>query len=121
MSVIIANATPPAIRGLLKRWFIEPRPNVFVGTVNRRTREIIEKSPYGIFVVNSSGTIAYLNQAMEKINITEVVFVFVLLVPLWWTVLRDLPRKFLIEIAREFRRRKQAQKHEGGIPLGTAG
>lgn len=39
MTVIIANDTPPAIRGLLKRWFIEPKPNVFVGTVNRRTRE----------------------------------------------------------------------------------
>jgi len=39
MTVIIANDTPPAIRGMLKRWFIEPRANVFVGTVNRRTRE----------------------------------------------------------------------------------
>jgi CRISPR-associated protein Cas2 len=39
MTVIVANETPPAIRGLLKRWFIEPRPNVFVGSVNRRTRE----------------------------------------------------------------------------------
>jgi CRISPR-associated protein Cas2 len=39
MTVIVANDTPPAIRGLLKRWFIEPKPNVFVGTVNRRTRE----------------------------------------------------------------------------------
>ena len=39
MTVIVANNTPPAIRGLLKRWFIEPKPNVFVGTVNRRTRE----------------------------------------------------------------------------------
>ena len=39
MTVIVANDTPPAIRGLLKRWFVEPRPNVFVGTVNRRTRE----------------------------------------------------------------------------------
>lgn len=38
MTVIIANDTPPAIRGLLKRWFIEPRPNIFVGTVNTRTR-----------------------------------------------------------------------------------
>ena len=37
MTVIIANDTPPAIRGLLKRWFIEPRPNVFVGSVNART------------------------------------------------------------------------------------
>ena len=39
MTVIVANDTPPDIRGLLKRWFVEPRPNVFVGTVNRRTRE----------------------------------------------------------------------------------
>lgn len=39
MTVLVANDTPPAIRGLLKRWFIEPKPNVFVGTVNRRTRE----------------------------------------------------------------------------------
>ena len=38
MTVIIANDSPPAIRGLLKRWFIEPRPNVFVGSVNARTR-----------------------------------------------------------------------------------
>lgn len=37
--VIVANDTPPAVRGLLKRWFVEPRPNVFVGSVNRRTRD----------------------------------------------------------------------------------
>ena len=39
MTVIVANDTPDAIRGMLKRWFVEPRPNVFVGTINRRTRE----------------------------------------------------------------------------------
>ena len=39
MTVIVANETPDAIRGMLKRWFIEPRPNVFVGTLNRRTHE----------------------------------------------------------------------------------
>lgn len=39
MTVIIANDTPDAVRGLLKRWFIEPRPNVFVGTINRKVRE----------------------------------------------------------------------------------
>ena len=38
MTVIIANNTPNAVRGLLKRWFIEPRPNVFVGSVNRKVR-----------------------------------------------------------------------------------
>jgi CRISPR-associated protein Cas2 len=39
MTVIIANDVPAAIRGMLKRWFIEPKPNVFVGSVNPRTRE----------------------------------------------------------------------------------
>jgi CRISPR-associated protein Cas2 len=39
MTVIIAEDTPPAVRGLLKRWFIEPRANIFVGTVNRRIRQ----------------------------------------------------------------------------------
>ena len=39
MTVLIANDTPPAVRGMLKRWFIEPKPNVFVGTVNPRTRD----------------------------------------------------------------------------------
>ena len=41
MTVLIAHDTPPAIRGMLKRWFVEPKPNVFVGTVNRRTRDKI--------------------------------------------------------------------------------
>lgn len=39
MTVIVANDTPPAIRGLLKRWFVEPKPNVFVGSVNQKTRQ----------------------------------------------------------------------------------
>ena len=39
MTVIVANDVPPAARGLRRRWFVEPRPNVFVGSVNARTRE----------------------------------------------------------------------------------
>jgi len=39
MTVIVANDTPAAVRGMLKRWFVEPKPNVFVGTVNKRTRD----------------------------------------------------------------------------------
>lgn len=39
MTTIIANDLPPAARGLLRRWFIEPKPNVFVGSINARTRE----------------------------------------------------------------------------------
>jgi len=37
MTVLVANDVPPAIRGHIKRWFAEPRPNVFVGTLNSRT------------------------------------------------------------------------------------
>lgn len=39
MTVLVAENTPDKVRGLLKRWFIEPKPNVFVGSVNRKTRE----------------------------------------------------------------------------------
>jgi len=39
MTVIVGHDLPDATRGMLKRWFIEPRPNVFVGTLNRRTHE----------------------------------------------------------------------------------
>lgn len=39
MTVLIAYSITPAIRGILKRWFVEPTANVFVGTVNRRTRD----------------------------------------------------------------------------------
>ena len=33
MLVVIANNLPPAVRGRLKLWFVEPRPNVFVSGV----------------------------------------------------------------------------------------
>ncbi len=33
MIVVIANDLPPAVRGRMKLWFIEPRPNVFVSGI----------------------------------------------------------------------------------------
>ena len=30
MLVVIANDLPPAVRGRMKLWFVEPKPNVFV-------------------------------------------------------------------------------------------
>ena len=60
MAVIVANDTPDAIRGMLKRWFVEPRPNVFVGTLNPRTHaKVLEyvsrNSPpeFGMLIVSS--------------------------------------------------------------------
>lgn len=34
MLVVIANDLPPAVRGRMKLWFIEPRANIFVSGVN---------------------------------------------------------------------------------------
>jgi len=31
--VVLANDLPPTVRGRMKLWFIEPRPNVFVSGV----------------------------------------------------------------------------------------
>ena len=33
MVVVIANGLPPAVRGRMKLWFIEPRANVFVSGI----------------------------------------------------------------------------------------
>lgn len=33
MLVVLANDLPPAVRGRLKLWFVEPRPNVFVSGI----------------------------------------------------------------------------------------
>jgi len=61
VTVLVANDTPPAIRGHLKRWFIEPRPNVFVGTLNARThRKVLEfilrnaTKDFGLLVISSA-------------------------------------------------------------------
>ncbi|MBB5350952.1 CRISPR-associated protein Cas2 [Haloferula luteola] len=61
MTVLVAHNTPPAIRGHLKRWFIEPRPNVFIGTLNVRTiRKVLDfvlrNSPpdFGLLVISSA-------------------------------------------------------------------
>lgn len=33
MLVVITNDLPPAVRGRMKLWFIEPKPNVFISGV----------------------------------------------------------------------------------------
>ena len=61
MTILVCNDVPPAIRGHLKRWFIEPRPNVFVGTLNVRTHRkvmefILRNAPpdFGVLVISSA-------------------------------------------------------------------
>lgn len=33
MLIVVANDLPPAVRGRMKLWFVEPRPNVFVSGI----------------------------------------------------------------------------------------
>ena len=61
MTVLVANDVPPAVRGHLKRWFVEPRPNVFVGTLNARTHRkvldfVVRNAPpeFGMLSISTS-------------------------------------------------------------------
>ena len=43
MIVVLANDLPPAVRGRMKLWFIEPRPNVFVsGIRDSNAKEVVD-------------------------------------------------------------------------------
>lgn len=43
MLVVIANDLPPAVRGRMKLWFVEPRPNVFVsGVKDAVAKKVVE-------------------------------------------------------------------------------
>lgn len=43
MIVVIADYIPPAVRGRMKLWFIEPRPNVFVsGVKDAVARQVVD-------------------------------------------------------------------------------
>lgn len=42
MIVVVAESIPPAVRGRMKLWFVEPRPNVFVsGVKDSVAREVV--------------------------------------------------------------------------------
>lgn len=38
MLVIVGESFADRIRSILKRWFVEPKPNIFVGHVNERVK-----------------------------------------------------------------------------------
>jgi CRISPR-associated protein Cas2 len=43
MVVVLAHHIPPAVRGRMKLWFVEPRPNVFVsGIIDSVARDVVE-------------------------------------------------------------------------------
>lgn len=39
--IVLANDLPPAVRGRMKLWFVEPRPNVFVSGVKHSVAETV--------------------------------------------------------------------------------
>lgn len=41
MLVVVANDLPPAVRGRMKLWFLEPKPNVFVSGVKDSVAETV--------------------------------------------------------------------------------
>ena len=62
MLVVLANHIPPAVRGRMKLWFVEARPNVFVAGIKDATADkvvnyLFEYCPF------SSGLIVF-----QKIN-----------------------------------------------------
>ncbi len=63
MLVVIANDLPPAVRGRMKLWFVEPRANMFVsGIKNSVAKKVVEylhrhcPSESGLMIFNSSST-----------------------------------------------------------------
>ncbi len=43
MVVVIANDIPPAVRGRMKLWFVEPRANIFVSGIKDSVAESVIK------------------------------------------------------------------------------
>ncbi len=62
MLVVIANDLPPAVRGRMKLWFVEPRPNIFVSGVKDSVADDVVEYLYQHCPV-SSGIIIF-----QKIN-----------------------------------------------------
>ena len=60
MIVVIANSLPDAVRGKMKLWFVEPKPNVFVSGISdsladRVVELLMEKASdeSGLFIFKS--------------------------------------------------------------------
>ena len=46
MVVVLANNIPPAVRGRMKLWFVEPRPNVFISAIKDSVADNVVKFLY---------------------------------------------------------------------------
>ncbi|MDR2095920.1 MAG: type I-E CRISPR-associated endoribonuclease Cas2e [Treponema sp.] len=43
MLMVIANDLPPAVRGRMKLWFVEPKANVFISGIKNSTADTVIK------------------------------------------------------------------------------
>lgn len=76
MVVVVANHIPPAVRGRMKLWFVEPKPNVFVSGIRDNVAKkvikyLYENCPYdsGLVIFTQSNTAPGYNiQAMGDVN-----------------------------------------------------
>lgn len=57
MLVVIANNLPPTVRGRMKIWFIEPRPNIFISGIKDATALKVIEYLYEYCPPNSGITI----------------------------------------------------------------
>lgn len=53
MVVLIANHLPPAVRGRLKLWFLEPRANVFVSNVKSSVADKVIEELWALCPISS--------------------------------------------------------------------
>ncbi len=89
MVVVIANDLPPAVRGRMKLWFIEPRANIFVSGIKDSVAEGVIKylfkscpSASGLLVLQRINRIPYYkiwgagdpNRAIAELDGLQLIF-----------------------------------------------
>ena len=83
MIVIVANESPDAVRGKLKLWCVEPKPNVFVSGINdalaQKVADLVLES-----CVNDAGLLIFLSSNIP---------------PFYKIIARGIPERYLTNIS----------------------
>jgi CRISPR-associated protein Cas2 len=70
--VVIANDLPPAVRGRMKLWFVEPRPNVFVSGVKDSVATMVVEYLYQHCTAEAGVTIFHSNPKPPGYQIRQI-------------------------------------------------
>lgn len=80
MVVVFAKYLPDAIRGIMKLWFIEVRPNVFISgindsTANKVTQHLMDHCPLesGLIIAQSSNLPPYYKLSIMGADFQKIV------------------------------------------------